>query len=105
MLFNSLIISTTNYRLLSNTILSGNPYNFHTLSLNNLANPSADVPSAVATKYVILDNLLQITKIASFPAATGNFVMKSTIKCVHSFSRTSLNFNFLISTFVLFFIL
>jgi len=38
------------------------------LSVNFRTGPFADVPSVVATKYVILDNLLQTTKITSFPA-------------------------------------
>ena len=67
MLFNSFIISAANCGLLSNFILSGNLYNFHILFLNNL-NPFTDVPSVVATKCVILNNLLQTTKIAFFPA-------------------------------------
>ena len=66
MLFNSFVISTANCSPLSDTILSGNLCSLHTLSLNNLANPSADVPSIVATKCVIFDNLLQTTKITSF---------------------------------------
>ena len=75
------------------------------LFLNNLANSSADIPFIVATKYVILDNLSQTTRITSFPATTSNFVIKSTVRCFHSFSGTSLNFNFPASTSVLFFIL
>ena len=104
MLFNSFIISATNYSPLSDIMLSGNLYNFHTLSLNSLASSSTNIPSIVATKYVIFDNLSQTTGIASFPAINGNFVIKSTIRCVHSFFRTLLNFSFLASTFVLFFI-
>jgi len=79
---------------LSNIILSGNLYNFHILSQNNLTNPSADVSSVVTTKYIILDSLLQTTKIVFFPATNGNFVMKFTVKCVYSFSGTSLSLNF-----------
>ena len=47
------------------------------------------------TKYVILDNLLQTTKIISFPATNSNLVMKFTIWCVYSF------FSILISTSLL----
>ena len=105
MLFNFFVISATNYSLLSDIILFGNPCNFHILSLNNLANPSANVPSVVVTKYIILDNLSQTTRIASFPATNSNFVIKSTVRYVYGFSGTSLNFNFSASTSVLFFIL
>ena len=75
------------------------------LSLNSLANPSADVSSVVATKYIIFDNLSQTTTIASFPVTNSNFVMKSTIMYVHGFSDISLNFNFPAGVSVLFFIL
>jgi len=87
------------------TTLSSNPCNFHTLSLNNLANSSANVPSVVVTKCIILDNLSQTTKITSFSATNSNFIMKSTIRCVHSFSNISLSFNFPTGASVLFFIL
>ena len=59
-------------------------------------------PSVVATKYVILDNLSQTTKITLFPTINSNFVIKSTIKCVHSFSGTSLSYNFSTGASVLF---
>jgi len=36
--------------LLSEIILLGSPYNFHTLSLNSLASPSADIFSIVGMK-------------------------------------------------------
>ena len=85
MLFNFLVNSTTNYRPLSDTILSCNPFNFHTLSLNSLTNPFADIPSIVATKYIIFNNLSQITRIIYFPATNSHFVIKSTIKYVYSF--------------------
>ena len=103
-LFNFLVNSAANFSSLSDTILSGNSYNFYTLSLNNLANSSTNVSLVVAIKCVILNSLSQTTRIASFPAMIGNFVIKSTIKCIHSFFRTSLNFNFHASIFILFFI-
>ena len=93
-LFNSLVIFTANYEPLSDIILSSNLYNFHTLSLNNLA-----------TKCVILDNLSQITRIASFPATNDNFVINSTIRYIYSFSGNLLNFNFPTSLSAQFFIL
>jgi len=40
--------------------------NFHTLSLNNLTNPSANVLSIVAIKYIIFNNLSHTTNIISF---------------------------------------
>ena len=104
-LFNFFAISTAHYSSLSDTILSGNPYNFHMLFLNNLTNSSADIPSIVVTKYVILNNLLQTTRITSFPATNSNFVIKSTVRYIYGFSGISLNFNFSVSISVLFFIL
>ena len=86
-------------------MLSSSLCNFHTLSLNNFASLFADVHSVVATKCAILDNLLQTTRIVSFPATNSNFVLKSTIKCVYSFSGTLLNFNFPAGISTLFFIL
>ena len=100
--FNSLVISTANYSPLFNTILSSNLCNFYILSLNNLANPFTNVSSVIATKCVILDNLLQTTRTTSFFATNGNLVIKSTIGYAHSFSGTLLNFNFSISTSVYF---
>ena len=102
---NSLVNSTANCGPLSDTTLSSNPCNFQILSLNSLASPFANILSIVATKCVILDNLLQTTRIASFPATNGNFVIKSTIRWVYSFSSTSLNFNFPTISSILFFIL
>ena len=58
MLFNSFVIFAANYSLLSDTVFSGNPCNFYTLSLNNCTSPFANVPSVVAIKYVNLGNLL-----------------------------------------------
>ena len=68
------------------------------LSLNSLVNLSANIPSVVAIKCIILDNLLQTTRIISFPATNSNFVIKFTVKCVHSFSKTLLSFSFFTST-------
>ena len=103
-LFNSFINSTANYGLLSEITLSSSPCNFYTLSLNNHAKSSADVLSVVATKCAILDNLSQTIRITSFPATNSNLVMKSTIKCVYSFSGTSFTINFPASASIWFFI-
>ena len=103
--FNSFVRSTANYSLLSDTTLSGNLCSFHILFLNNCANSSTNIPLVVATKYVILNSLLQTTRTASFPATNSNFIMKSTIRCVYSFSRILLNFNFPVNPSILFFIL
>ena len=75
------------------------------LFLNNHAKSSANVPFVVAPKYIILDNLLQTTRIMSFLPTNGNLVMKSTVKYAYNFSSTSLNFNFPTGILVLFFIL
>ena len=105
MLFNFFIISTVNYGSLSNTILFSNPCNFYKLSLNSLTNFSTDVFFVVATKCVILDNLLQTTRIIFFLATNSNLIIKSTIRCVYSFFRTLLNFNFSICISIPYYIL
>jgi len=92
------------YKMQSLLFDFGNLCNFYILSLNNCANPSTNVPSVIATKCVILDNLSQTTRIASFPATNSNFIIKSTVKYIHGFFSISLNFNFSASTSVLFFI-
>jgi len=79
---------------LSEITLFGTLYNFHILSLNNLANLSTNVPSIVTTKCAILNNLLQTTRITFFSATNSNFVIKFTIKYVYSFSSTSFVINF-----------
>ena len=93
-LFNFLVSSTANCGPLLLITLSGNLCNFHMLSLNNLANPSANILSVVATKCVIFDNLSHTTSIVFFPATNGNLVIKSTIRCVYIFSNTSFTINF-----------
>ena len=65
------------------------------------ANPSTDV-SSVVVKYIILDNLSQTTRIVSFSATNGNFVMKSTVRYVYGFSGTSFSFSFSTSVSILF---
>ena len=75
-LFSSFANSTANCGPLSEITLSGNLYNFYILSLNNLTNSSADISSIVATKCAILDNLLQTTRITSFPATNSNLVIR-----------------------------
>jgi len=77
-LFNSLVNSTINCSPLSNTILFSNSCNFHTLSLNHLANISTDVFSIVVIKYIILDNLSHTTSIVSFSVTNSNLVIKDT---------------------------
>ena len=51
---------------LSDTMLSSNLCSFHILSLSSHTNPSTNISSVVATKYIIFDNLLQITRIVFF---------------------------------------
>ena len=48
--------------------------------------------------------LLQTTRIVFFSVTNGNLVIKSTVKCAHSFSGISLNFSFPTNVSVLFFI-
>ena len=81
-LFNFFMNSTANCDPLSDTTLSNNLCNFYILSLNNCTNSSTNVPSVVATKCVILDNLSHITKIVSFLATNSNLVIKSIIRYV-----------------------
>ena len=104
-LFNSFVNSTAICSPLSLITLSGNPCNFHTLSLNSLTKPSTNVPSVITTKCAIFDNLSYTTSIASFSATNGNFVIKSIIKCVYVFSGTSFAINFPTGASILFFIL
>jgi len=49
-LFNSYINPAVNHSSLSDIMLLGSSCNFYTLSLNNLANPSADIFSVVGIK-------------------------------------------------------
>jgi len=104
-LSNSFVNFTTDYSLLSTITLSGSSYSFHTLFLNNLANSFTNILLVVVIKYIILDNLLYTTKIISFLTISSNFVIKSTIRCIHSFSSISLAISFLASISILFFIL
>ena len=99
------VSSATNCSPLSNITLSSNSCNFHTLSLNNLTNSSTNISFAVVTKCAIFDNLLHTTRIVSFSATNGNFVMKSTIKCAYGISSISFTINFSTGISVLFFII
>ena len=103
-LFNFLVNSVANCSPLSDTTLSGKLCNLYILSLNNLANPSAIIPSITATKCVIFYNLLQTTRIAFVSATISNLVIKFTKTCVQDFSETSPSFNFSTTSSVLFFI-
>jgi len=104
-LFNIFVNFTANCGSLSVITLSGNLYSFYALSWNNITNHFANVPSVVTTKYVILDNLLHTTNIVFFSAASGNFVIKFTIRCIYSFFSTSSTISFPASSSVLFIIL
>ena len=104
-LFNSFVKSAANCSSISEIMLSCNSCNFYTLFINNLANLSTNIPSVVATKCAIFDNLLYTTSIISFLIINSNLVFKSTIKYVYSFSGTSFSISFSAGTSVLFFIL
>jgi len=67
-LFNFLINSATNCSLWSKTTLSSNSCNFHILSLDNFTDSSTNISFVVITKYVILNKLLQTTRITFFLA-------------------------------------
>jgi len=62
-LFNSFINPATNWGPLSNMILLDRLCSFYTLSLNNLANPSADILSVVGIKYTIFVSQSTTTRI------------------------------------------
>ena len=100
-LFNFFVNSAASHSLLFKIILS--TCNFHILSLNNCTNLSANILFVIVTKYTILDNLLQTTKIVFFSTTNSNFVIKSTI---HSLFSTLFVFAiiFSVGTSVLFFI-
>jgi len=75
-------------------ILLGNPYSFHTLSLNSLANPSADIFSIVGMKWTILVNRSITTRILLYSCAKSNLVIKSADIYVYGFSRIEFGINF-----------
>ena len=103
-LFNSFVNSAANYSPWFKIILSSNLCNFYMLSLNNPTSPSANVPSFVATKCTILNNLLYTTSIMSFSVASSNFVMKFTIKWIYSFFNILFTISFSPSASIQFFI-
>jgi len=103
-LFNSFINPAANCGPLSKITLSGNPCNFHTLSLNNLADPSAIIFSVVAIKCDIFKNLSHTTKIESWSLDTSNFVIKSTNICCYSLSNIMFGLSFSADISALFFI-
>jgi len=103
--YNFFVNSTANYIFLSDTTLSSNLCNFYMSSMNSLTNLSTIISSVVATKCVILDNLLHTTKIAYFPTTNGNFVIKFTIKYIHGLSSILFAINFPTSASILLFIL
>ena len=76
-------------------ILLGKLCNFHTLFLNNLADPSANVFSVVGIKWTILVSRSTTTRILLYPYAKGSLVIKSANICVYGFSRTELGINLL----------
>ena len=104
-LFNSFVNFTVNWDSLLPITPFSNLCNFYTLSLNNLANPFTNVPSAIATKCAIFGNQSYTTKITSFSATNSNLVIKSTIKYIYIFSSISFIIKFSASVSVLFFIL
>ena len=74
-------------------MLLGNLYNFHTLSLSNLASPFANILSIVGIKWTIFVNLSTTTKIKSYPYANGSLVMKSANIYVQGFLDIELGIN------------
>jgi len=76
------------------SFLSSNPCSFHTLSLNNLANPSADVFSVVGIKWTILFNQSTTTRMLLYPCTKDNLVIKSANICVYGFSGIEFSINF-----------
>ena len=92
--FNSLINPAANWGPLSEMMLSSSLYSFYTLSLNNLANLSADVFSVVDIKWTILVNQSTTTRMLLYPYAKGNLAIKSTDICVYGFSGIEFGINF-----------
>jgi len=74
-------------------MLSGNPYSFYILSLNNLASFSANVFSVVGMKWTIFVNLSTTTKIELYSCAIGSLVMKSADIYIQGFSGIELGIN------------
>ena len=99
------VIFVVNCGSLSNIILFSNLCSFYTLSLNNISNSSTKIPSIMAIKYAIFDNLLHTIRIVFFTTTNGNFLMKFTIRYIYSFFRILFAIKFSTSVFVLFFIL
>ena len=64
------------------------------MSLNNLANPFADVFSIVEIKYTIFVNLSTTTKIELYPCTSSNLVIKSAEICTQGFSGIEFGINF-----------
>ena len=87
---------------LSKIILLDNPCNFHTLSLNSLASPSADIFSVVGMKWTIFVSLSTTTKIESYPWASSNLVIKSAEMYVQGLSKIELGINLPAGCFVQF---
>jgi len=75
-------------------MLSSSLCSFYTLSLNNLANLSADVFSVVDIKWTILVNQSTTTRMLLYPYAKGNLAIKSTDICVYGFSGIEFGINF-----------
>ena len=75
-------------------MLSGNPCSFHTLFLNSLANPSANVFFIVGIKWTILVKQSTTTRILLYSYAKGNLVIKSANICVYGFSGIEFGINF-----------
>ena len=86
-------------------MFSDNLCSFHTLFLNNLVKFSAEIPSVVAIKYAIFDNLLYTTGIMFFSTTSDSLVIKFTIRYIYHFSEILFAINFPIGISVLFFIL
>ena len=93
-LFNFLINPAANWGPLSEMMLSSSLCSFYTLSLNNLANLSADVFSVVDIKWTILVNQSTTTRMLLYPYAKGNLAIKSTDICVYGFSGIEFGINF-----------
>ena len=104
-LFNFFINFVANWGSLSEIIHFGNLYNFHTLFLNNFAKLFTIIIFIITIKYNIFENLLHTTKIESWSLDIGNFIIKSTNICYHSFSSIVFSLNFLAGISILFFIL
>jgi len=103
--FNFLINLATNCKPLSEITLSDNLCNFHTLSLNNLANPSSIIFSVIAIKLPVSRDYNSILAVYDRFLKMLYFIINSTDIYCYDLSSTVFGLNFPAGISALFFIL